>query len=227
MERENLNEKNILIIVLCISLILMTNGCNSQTKNKPNNYKDTSSAVDNYFQNAKKDENIAAISYDDEKQVVVVTLIDNNKENQEKFLSNVNVDKKYIEFEQGGTYNTFDAKIVTLDSVKEDKISFNKYLTKEDRTIYLENNIKELYIFDHQRRWTFKYYVTNTNQSLENSLKSVTDLLEKEANLKDGGTAIYKNKDKNMTVIACNTLNGNKDVYIGDYQLSFKDNMCK
>ncbi len=220
-------KKNILIIVLCISLILMTNGCNSQTKNKPNNYKDTSSAVDNYFQNAKKDENIAAISYDDEKQVVVVTLIDNNKENQEKFLSNVNVDKKYIEFEQGGTYNTFDAKIVTLDSVKEDKISFNKYLTKEDRTIYLENNIKELYIFDHQRRWTFKYYVTNTNQSLENSLKSVTDLLEKEANLKDGGTAIYKNKDKNMTVIACNTLNGNKDVYIGDYQLSFKDNMCK
>lgn len=220
-------KKNILIIVLCISLILMTNGCNSQTKNKPNNYKDTSSAVDNYFQNAKKDENIAAISYDDEKQVVVVTLADNSQENQEKFLNVVNVDKKYIEFEQGGTYNTFDAKIVTLDNVKEDKISFNKYLTKEDRTIYLENNIKELYIFDHQSRWTFKYYVTNTNQSLERSLKSVTDLLEKEANLKDGGTAIYKNKVKNMTIIACNTLNGNKDVYIGDYQLSFKDNMCK
>ena len=220
-------KKNILIIVLCISLILMTNGCNSQTKNKPNNYKDTSSVVNNYFQSTKKDENIAAISYDDEKQVIVVTLVDNSKENQEKFLSNVNVDKKYIEFEQGGAYNTFDAKIVTLDSSKEDKISFNKYLTKENRTIYLENNIKELYIFDHQRRWTFKYYVTNTNQSLENSLKSVTDLLEKEANLKDGGTAIYKDKDKNMTVMACNTLNGNKDVYIGDYQLSFKDNMCK
>lgn len=220
-------KKNILTIVLCISLILMTNGCNSQTKNKPNNYKDTSSVVNNYFQNVKKDENIAAISYDDEKQVVVVTLVDNSKENQEKFLSGANVDKKYIEFEQGGAYNTFDTKIVTLDSVKEDKISFNKYLTKENRTIYLENNIKELYIFDHQRRWTFKYYVTNTNQSLENSLKSVTDLLEKEANLKDGGTAIYKDKDKNMTVMACNTLNGNKDVYIGDYQLSFKDNMCK
>lgn len=220
-------KKNILIIALCISLILMTNGCNSQTKNKPTNYKDTSNVVYNYFQNAKKDENITAISYDNEKQVVVVTLADNSKENQKKFLKSVNVDKKYIEFEQGGTYNTFDAKIVTLDNVKEDKISFNKYLTKENRTIYFENNIKELYIFDHQSRWTFKYYVTNTNQSLENSLKSVTDLLEKEANLKDGGTAIYKNKDKNMTVIACYTLNGNKDVYVGDYQFSFKDNMCK
>ena len=220
-------KKNILTIVLCISLILMTNGCNSKTKNKPNNYKDTTTVVNNYFQNAKKDENIAAISYDDEKQVVVVTLVDNSKENQEKFLSGANVDKKYIEFEQGGAYNTFDAKIVTLDSVKENEISFNKYLTKENRTIYLENNIKELYIFDHQSRWTFKYYVTNANQSLERSLKSVTDLLEKEANLKDGGTAIYKDKDKNMTIIACNTLNGNKDVYIGDYQLSFKDNMCK
>ena len=220
-------KKNILTIVLCISLILVTNGCNSQTKNKPNNYKDTSSVVDKYFQNAKKDENITAISYDDEKQVVVVTLVDNSKENQEKFLRGANVDKKYIEFEQGGAYNTFDAKIVTLDSSKENEISFNKYLTEENRTIYLENNIKELYIFDHQRRWTFKYYVTNTNQSLENSLKSVTDLLEKEANLKDGGTTIYKNKDKDMTIIACNTLKGNKDVYIGDYQLSFKDNMCK
>ena len=220
-------KKNILIIVLCISLILMTNGCNSQTKNKPNNYKDTSNAVYNYFQNAKKDENITAISYDNEKQVVVVTLADNSQENQKKFLKSVNVDKKYIEFEQGGAYNTFDTKIVTFDSSKENEISFNKYLTKENRTVYLENNIKELYIFDHQSRWTFKYYVTNTNQSLERSLKSVTDLLEKEANLKDGGTAIYKDKDKNMTVIACNTLNGNKDVYIGDYQLSFKDNMCK
>ena len=220
-------KKNILTIVLCISLILVTNGGNSQTKNKPNNYKDTSSVVDKYFQNAKKDENITAISYDDEKQVVVVTLVDNSKEHQEKFLWGGNVDKKYIEFEQGGTYNTFDTKIVTLDSVKEDKISFNKYLTKENRTIYLENNIKELYIFDHQRRWTFKHYVTNANQSLEDSLKSVTNLLEKEANLKDGGTAIYKDKDKNMTIIACNTLKGNKDVYIGDYQLSFKDNMCK
>lgn len=220
-------KKNILTIVLCISLILMTNGCNSKTKNKPNNYKDTTTVVNNYFQNAKKDENITAISYDDEKQVVVVTLIDNSKENQEKFLSGANVDKKYIEFEQGGAYNTFDAKIVTLDSSKENEISFNKYLTKENRTIYLENNIKELYIFDHQSRWTFKYYVTNANQSLERSLKSVTNLLEKEANLKDGGTAIYKDKDKNMTIIACNTLNDNKDVYIGDYQLSFKDNICK
>ena len=220
-------KKNILTIVLCISLILMTNGCNSKTKNKPNNYKDTTTVVNNYFQNAKKDENIAAISYDDEKQVVVVTLVDNSKENQEKFLSGANVDKKYIEFEHGDTYNTFDAKIVILDSSKENEISFNKYLTKENRTLYLENNIKELYIFDHQSRWTFKYYVTNANQSLERSLKSVTDLLEKEANLKDGGTAIYKDKDKNMTIIACNTLKGNKDVYIGDYQLSFKDNMCK
>lgn len=221
-------KKNILTIVLCISLILMTNGCNSQTKNKPNNYKDTTTVVNNYFQNAKKDENIAAISYDDEKQVVVVTLVDNSKANQEKFLSGANVDKKYIEFEHGDTYNTFDAKIVILDSSKENEISFNKYLTKENRTIYLENNIKELYIFDHQSRWTFKYYVTNANQSLERSLKSVTDSLEKEANLKDGGTAIYKDKDKNMTIIACNTLKGNKDVYIGDYQLSFKDNrVCK
>lgn len=217
-------KKNILIIVLCLSLVLIASGCNN---NQPKNSKDTYNAIYNYFNSTEKDENVTAIYYDTEKQIVVVNLADNSKENQKKFLKSVNVNKKYIEFKRGGSSNDFDIELSINEDKKEESISFNKYLTKENRTIYLENNIKELYIFDHQSRWTFKYYVTNTNQSLERSLKSVTDLLEKEANLKDGGTAIYKSKDKNMTVIACNTLNGNKDVYIGDYQLSFKDNMCK
>ena len=217
-------KKNILIIVLCLSLVLIASGCNN---NQPKNSKDTYNAIYNYFNSTEKDENVTAIYYDTEKQIVVVNLADNSKENQKKFLKSVNVNKKYIEFKRGGSSNDFDIELSINEDKKEESISFNKYLTKENRTIYLENNIKELYIFDHQSRWTFKYYVTNTNQSLERSLKSVTDLLEKEANLKDGGTAIYKSKDKNMTVIACNTLNVNKDVYIGDYQLSFKDNMCK
>ena len=217
-------KKNILIIVLCLSLVLITSGCNN---NQPKNSKDTYNTIYNYFNSSEKDENVTAIYYDTEKQIVVVTLADNSKENQKKFLKSVNVNRKYIEFKRSGFSNDFDIELSINEDKKEESISFNKYLTKENRTVYLENNIKELYIFDHQSRWTFKYYVTNTNQSLERSLKSVTDLLEKEANLKDGGTAIYKNKDKNMTVIACNTLNGNKDVYIGDYQLSFKDNMCK
>ena len=38
---------------------------------------------------------------------------------------------------------------------------------------------------------------------------------------------IFKNKDKNITLIKCNTIDGNKDIYIGDYNLNFKSNICK
>ena len=74
---------------------------------------------------------------------------------------------------------------------------------------------------------TFKDYADSLNQSLDRSIKNLTDKLEATDALNDGGTTIYKDKDKNITVIACHTLNGNKDVYIGDYQLYYKENMCK
>ncbi len=217
-------KKNILIIVLCLSLVLITNGCN---KTKPSNFKDTYKTVAKYFSSPKKDENISAISYDEKNQIITIILIDNSKAKQEEVLNEVNVDEKYIKFEQGGPNRLFDAEISILDSKKNDTISFTKYFTKNDRNVYLENNIAELYIFDHQYRMSFKDYAVNTNQSLENSIKSVTDLLDKWDSLKDGGTTIYKGKDKNMTVIVCNTLEGNKDVYIGDYNLSHNDAKCR
>ncbi len=217
-------KKNILIIVLCLSLVLITSGCNN---NQPKNGKDTYNAIYNYFNSSEKDENVTAIYYDTEKQIVIVKLADNSKENQQNFLKTVNVNKKYIEFKQDKSSNDFDIELSINEDKKEESISFNKYLTKENRTVYLENNVNELYVFDNQNRMTFNYYATNTNQSLERSLTFVTDLLDKWDSLKDGGTTVYKDKDKNMTVIVCNTLEGNKDVYIGDYNLSHNDAKCR
>ncbi len=74
---------------------------------------------------------------------------------------------------------------------------------------------------------TFKDYANGLNQTLDRSIKDLTNKLEKTAALEDGGTTIYKDEDKNITIIACNTLNGNRDVYIGEYQLYYKENMCK
>ena len=46
--------------------------------------------------------------------------------------------------------------------------------------------------------------------------------------LKDGETTIYKSKDYDITMINCNTLSGNNDIFIGDYNLEFDNNeMCK
>ena len=62
---------------------------------------------------------------------------------------------------------------------------------------------------------------------MDKSIVSITNLLNKQSILKDGGTIIFKNKDKNITLIKCNTIDGNKDIYIGNYNLNFKSNMCK
>ena len=47
--------------------------------------------------------------------------------------------------------------------------------------------------------------------------------MEKKDALFDGGTIIYKSELKDATIIVCNTLEGNKDIYIGDYQMNYTD----
>lgn len=41
----------------------------------------------------------------------------------------------------------------------------------------------------------------------------------------DGGTGIYRNRA--FTLIACNTLDGNKDLYIGNYLMEYDEKFCK
>lgn len=106
-------------------------------------------------------------------------------------------------------------------------IEFNEYLNNDNIKVYLEENVSDLYVTDVGQKMPFKDYANGINQTLDRSIKDLTNKLEKTAALDDGGTAIYKDKDKNITIIACNTLDGNRDVYIGDYDLYYKNHMCK
>lgn len=54
------------------------------------------------------------------------------------------------------------------------------------------------------------------------------------AELNDGGTKIYQNNNNNnkyfindYRIIKCNTIDGNKDIYIGNNEMQFQDNFCK
>ncbi|HBA38134.1 MAG TPA: hypothetical protein DCY94_05385 [Firmicutes bacterium] len=49
--------------------------------------------------------------------------------------------------------------------------------------------------------------------------------LKKVDTYKDGGSIMYKGKD--ISLLACNTLEGNRDVFIGDGQLQYEENFCK
>ena len=88
---------------------------------------------------------------------------------------------------------------------------FKEYLTLQDKNIFTicidEVNLKEK-----DEKITLKDYLTNNND-----IQEFINKLELYTTLNDGGTKIYKNND--ITLIKCNTLDGNKDIYIGSNSL--------
>lgn len=100
------------------------------------------------------------------------------------------------------------------------------------------SNKPELLLNDHNIN-IYTYCLDNMEVSVDNTrvkldeyivnnvdwFEHIISKLDNVNNLGDGGTKIYKGS--NITVIKCNTLNGNKDVYIGNRDLEFKENFCK
>ncbi len=223
-------KKNILTIILCFLLLVITSACEHKTQDKPTNLEDTYKAINAYFSTSHADKsNLSAFYVDSEKHVIIVELVENNTPNQKNFLKLTNVDEKYIEFRKGGPYedNDIDIELSVVADQTCGNIEFNEYLNNDNIKVYLEENVSDLYVTDAGKKMPFKDYANGLNQTLDRSIKDLTNKLEKTAALDDGGTAIYKDKDKNITIIACNTLDGNRDVYIGDYDLYYKNHMCK
>ena len=110
---------------------------------------------------------------------------------------------------------------------KKDNCSnyINEYYKRDGRKVYLicldEINLKA----NDEYVMSLKDFFTNVNQSFENSINEITANLKVDDILKDGGTTIYRNEY--LTVIKCNTLEGNKDIYIGDGSLKHRNSYCK
>ncbi len=105
-------------------------------------------------------------------------------------------------------------------------IRFNIYYENKDRKIYLAGNIGEFYIKEQENNVTLKNYLSTTFQTFDDGIKHITDKLDQVQTYRDGGTKVYKSKDKDITFIACNKINGNKNIYIGDYSLEFEEDLC-
>jgi len=113
----------------------------------------------------------------------------------------------------------------TIKLVKKevkDEIKFNKYLERDEKTIYFANNINELYLTDTDNEIMLKDYIANTFQTLDNALKNITKSLKEKTTVKNA--EIYKELNTDITIIKCNT----KNYYIGDYNLEYNEKtMCK
>ena len=92
-------------------------------------------------------------------------------------------------------------------------------LSNDGRNIYtycIENITIEM----KDRKAELKSYIEDNS----NAINEIIDTLKLEDTLNDGGTQIYKG---DITLIKCNTLDGNKDIYIGNDNMKFKQNFCK
>jgi hypothetical protein len=100
-------KKNLLIGIIAIIICFGLVGCGNNKKDD-SELKDTYNKIGEYFGNESVDRsNFGAYYLDEDKNMVVVVLADNSKEQQEKFKKNVNINSKYIIFVQGGPYTTF------------------------------------------------------------------------------------------------------------------------
>lgn len=107
-----------------------------------------------------------------------------------------------------------------------DSSKYYEYCKMDDRIIYFDGSIKEIYIID-EKKVSLKEYISTTYQTLDDSIKHITENMDKIVTLRDGGTTIYKSKSLDLTVTTCNTTNKNKDIYFSDYKSTFNETMCK
>lgn len=137
------------------------------------------------------------------------------------------VGKKYIAIEFDIANNS-NSKIEVVKSEQSNSNQFNKYLERDNQIIYLVGDIKEIYYKESNTKIPLKDYITYSYQTTDDAIKHLTDEMIVFGELNDGGTKIYKSQESNITIVKCNTVYKNKNIYIGDYLMNFDSKtMCK
>lgn len=225
-------KKKIITILLCSFLVI---GCGKQNNIKEISLEEVNIKIGEYFGNENSDRTNLVYNYiDSDNNTIIVGLVDNSKEKQDEFLNSI-FDKDTIKYIKDNSFVKFlKEDPVTTSNVNlkikrnniHDKNKYYEYYKNNDRTIYFASDIEEFYVTN-ENDTTLKNYITNTYQTFDDSIKSITNRLNKIAIIKDGGTTIYKSKELDLTMITCNTIEGNKDIYVDNYNTNISETMCK
>lgn len=111
----------------------------------------------------------------------------------------------------------YQNNIIELKKNNNVNNTFDKYII-DDITIYKNNNIDEIIFNIDNKKRTLKEYYQEVN-NIDITINTLIDLLNYKETIKDGGTTVYSSSLFDITVIKCNTIEGNKDIYIGDNNL--------
>ena len=224
-------KKTIFTILICGVMILELTGCNNSEKKDDNDihtFEGTIIECEKESMIVSPNENTEEHKSSDKFRIEYVNGFNScNVGNKVKITYKGMINESYPA--QIGTTNIEVVKdfdfYVTKPQVHND-IRFNDYLTFSDRKIYLAGNIGEFYVVD-GKTMILKEYISNANRTMDDSIKSITDKLELKDTLKDGGTKIYKSKDKDITMIVCNTTKNDRNILIGDYSMEYTEGDCK
>lgn len=129
--------------------------------------------------------------------------------------------------------------VYLINTTEENKNYCNKarkeYLKLDDRTIYTFclNSVK---VNDDNNFIDLKKYILKDKENIE----KLYSLLDKRGSFFDGGTVIYRDggsvkstildnsiSNNGITIIKCNTIDGNKDIYIGPSWMEYESSFCK
>jgi len=112
-------------------------------------------------------------------------------------------------------------EVEEVNSEGDDNCNYKAQLLVEqkDRNIYTYC-LKNATVKINGKENDLKNFIETDN----NGVDKIIDILKLEDTFWDGGTKIYKGD--NITLIKCHTLAGNRDVYIGDENMKFKENFC-
>ena len=119
-----------------------------------------------------------------------------------------------------------------IEVKKSDNIrtcKYTEYLEKDNRKVFLSCVLDEIYYNGSKEgKITVKELLSQVDQSIEEIINELTSNMRLINMLKDGGTKIYRLKEADITMVVCNNISGNKDVYIGDSSMSFDNEvMCR
>ena len=114
----------------------------------------------------------------------------------------------------------------TIITVEATECNTKNYIELTDYNIYTYC-LDHLMIFTNNNLVELKNYVPDKPEFITELISN----LELETELNDGGTKIYKDKNDytnaGLTLIKCNTLDSNKDIYIGPKDMEYQESFCK
>lgn len=112
-----------------------------------------------------------------------------------------------------------------LSVSKDNKIEvqeFNKYSELDERIIYIETKLKDVYYNKDGKKHSLKEYIKTIDD-----VKEITSLLEDYRSYDDGGSQLFSSKEYDLSILICNKINGTSDIYIGNSKMTYSGTMCE